>query len=57
MSMKKILLISNAVTMATLSFYVIRKGIDIVLGISLASGLISLALNIYCEVKYGREED
>ena len=57
MSMKKILLISNAVTMATLSFYIFKKGIDVMLGIALASGVISLVLNIYCEVKYGRKED
>ena len=57
MSTRKILIILNIGTIAALSFYVIKKGLDVVLGIAWILGLLSLALNIYCEVKYGRKED
>lgn len=38
-------------------FYVIKKGLDIPIGIALILSAISTALNLYCEVKYGRKED
>ena len=56
MSMRKIILISNVLSMSILSWYTVKKGLDIVLGITLLINAVSIALNIYSEVKYGRKE-
>jgi len=42
---------------AVLTYYAVKKGIDIVLGIALILSAISIALNLYCEIKKKEGEE
>lgn len=42
---------------AILAYYVVKKGIDVVLGIALVLSAISIALNLYCEVRKKEGEE
>lgn len=58
MSIRKILILMNFLTVSVLAYYAVKKGLDIVIGIALIISAISTALNIYCEVSDGgRKED
>lgn len=57
MSTRKIITIISSMSAAILAYYAITKEFDIFIGIALILSMISIALNIYCEVKHGRKED
>ncbi len=56
MSTRKIITIISSMSAAILAYYAITKEFDIFIGIALILSMISIALNIYYEVKHGRKE-
>ena len=57
MSTRKIVLMTSIMSTAILAYYVVKKGIDVVLGIALVLSAISIALNLYCEVRKKEGEE
>ena len=44
-------------TTGVLSYYAIKKGMDIVIGVTLALSALTVALNLYCEIKKGNGDE
>ena len=42
--------------MCVLVFYIIKHGLDVILGVALILNIISNILNFICEVKHGKED-
>lgn len=54
--MKKIIVISNVLTLFILGYYAIKKGLDGMIAIALITSILSNILNIVCEVKSGKKD-
>jgi hypothetical protein len=54
--MKKVIIISNLLTLFLLGYYAVEKGIDLLIGAALIVSVISNVLNLLSGVEHGREE-
>ena len=54
--MRKSIFVANLLSLFVLGYYAISRGIDLVIGVALIISIISNAINIMYEVKYGREK-